>query len=624
MSYAVNRSASSGGGGIPKRWLHCPRKGTVVGDVFLPFKTPLDERYSGEVPDANLFSPQMVLDYNYGNRKIGLWINLTFTDRFYDSNIVESRQIDSVSGRHVQYTKLACRGFKQTPTEDQVDAFIRVCRTFLSSNPNDIIAVHCTHGFNRTGFLICSYLVQVENWDILAAVKEFSQHRPPGIYKQDYLNDLFKRYGDPDDEVPKAPDLPEWCLFEEEGPDDESSNSHGASHNGRPAGEGRAGFVKKNATFMSGVGGVTVVTNFSEVKRVRSKIQSILAYKGPIDNFPGAQPVSMMSSNLSLLKPDRYMVSWKADGVRYMCLIEGKGKVFFTDRDFSIFQIEGLKFPSPKDYRNDHLVDTLVDGEMVLDEDPSNPNGKTPRYLIYDIICYGNDMIGLRDFDIRFKAIVDIVINPRHKAINEGLLDRSREPFGVRRKEFYHLSVTEKVIAMKTGHEHDGLIFQPIKEPYKSGTCQSILKWKPPHLNTIDFKLHIRKFEQAGCITETFAFLFVQGCEQPWARIKINKTNREEMKEYDGKVVECECLDLRTNSWKIMRIRTDKSHPNHVRVAENISRSISDNLTEKNLLEVIRQMTAGQQKQQQQGVKRKGAPSDSSSLMPPPPPPPKF
>ncbi len=36
------------------------------------------------------------------------------------------------------------------------------------------------------------------------------QARPPGIYKQDYLTELFRRYGDPDD-TPPAPALPDWC-----------------------------------------------------------------------------------------------------------------------------------------------------------------------------------------------------------------------------------------------------------------------------------------------------------------------------------------------------------------------------------------------------------------------------
>jgi len=46
---------------------------------------------------------------------------------------------------------------------------------------------------------------------IEAALSVFSQMRPPGIYKQDYLSELFARYGDPED-TPVAPSLPAWYL----------------------------------------------------------------------------------------------------------------------------------------------------------------------------------------------------------------------------------------------------------------------------------------------------------------------------------------------------------------------------------------------------------------------------
>lgn len=55
-------------------------------------------------------------------------------------------------------------------------------------------------GFNRTGFLICAYLYERESLSIEMAVKEFADCRPNGIYKQHYLDDLKKRYGDDDED----------------------------------------------------------------------------------------------------------------------------------------------------------------------------------------------------------------------------------------------------------------------------------------------------------------------------------------------------------------------------------------------------------------------------------------
>lgn len=43
-----------------------------------------------------------------------------------------------------------------------------------------------------------------------AAVMSFAQARPPGIYKEDYIKELFRRYDDEDDAL-AAPERPSWC-----------------------------------------------------------------------------------------------------------------------------------------------------------------------------------------------------------------------------------------------------------------------------------------------------------------------------------------------------------------------------------------------------------------------------
>lgn len=77
--------------------------------------------------------------------------------------------------------------------------------------------------------------------------------------------------------------------------------------------------------------------------------------------FPGSQPVSMDTKNIKLLHQKPYRVSWKADGARYMMLILKEGEVYFFDRDNSVFQVEGLRFPLRSNL-NEHLMNTLIDG----------------------------------------------------------------------------------------------------------------------------------------------------------------------------------------------------------------------------------------------------------------------
>lgn len=561
--------------GPPSRWLKCPRRGKLIpqprsgmkGGLFIPFKTPLDSRYDDQVDAAYKFTPSMLIDAcKRDGIDIGLWVDLTKTSRYYDRSEVENAGI--------QYEKLALEGHGGPPTEFQVDKFIRLCQRFFERCPDKVVAVHCTHGFNRTGYLICSYLVGELGWEPRAAIDVFAENRPPGIYKQQYLDQFHHKYCPESTDLPIAPDLPEWC-FDEADDDDEDEDY------GRPGKRRKNEFNKANPTFMEGVNkGVTVVTDFRELARIREKVQSLVGWNS--SGFPGAQPVSLSSENLSFLKQFEYMVSWKADGTRYMMLIEDQDKVYFIDRDNSIFQLHKVRFPTSD--QKGHLYDTLVDGEMVLDPNP-NGAGLIPRFLIFDVVTYLRRKIGQKKFKERFDCIKDGIIEPRRT------VDRSQEPISIRRKDFYLLAVTEKVMNMNTGHKHDGLIFQPVEEPYTGGRCPRILKWKPAELNSIDFKLKIVKVTQPGCLPQTIANLYVNGLPTPFASIVINKRNRDEYEQYDGKIVECECANLTQNQWKVMRIRTDKSHPNSFSTAQGVLTSIRDGYDKKFMIDFIRQLT---------------------------------
>lgn len=53
-------------------------------------------------------------------------------------------------------------------------------------------------------------------------------------------------------------------------------------------------------------------------------------------------------------------------------------------------------------------------------------------------------------------------------------------------KNIFQLIDTKKDLLM---HENDGLIFTIDAVPYFPGTCNEIIKWKPAHMNTIDFEI---------------------------------------------------------------------------------------------------------------------------------------
>ncbi|XP_053769602.1 mRNA-capping enzyme isoform X2 [Desmodus rotundus] len=608
----------------------------------------LGPKYDSQVAEENRFHPSMLSNYLKSLKvKMGLLVDLTNTSRFYDRNDIEKEGI--------KYIKLQCKGHGECPTAENTETFIRLCERFNERNPPELIGVHCTHGFNRTGFLICAFLVEKMDWSIEAAVATFAQARPPGIYKGDYLKELFRRYGDIE-EAPPPPLLPDWCFEDDD--EDEDEDGKKESEPGSSASFGskrRKERLKLGAIFLEGVTvkGVTQVTTQPKLGEVQQKCHQFCSWEG--SGFPGAQPVSMDKQNIKLLEQKPYKVSWKADGTRYMMLIDGTNEVFMIDRDNSVFHVSNLEFPFRKDLRI-HLSNTLLDGEMIIDK----VNGQAvPRYLIYDIIKFNAQPVGDCDFNVRLQCIEREIINPRHEKMKAGLIDKTQEPFSVRNKPFFDISTSRKSskhyrvkycsfwtikthwtikltsvleeedrkknpapplppqplvsqllegnFAKEVSHEMDGLIFQPTGK-YKPGRCDDILKWKPPSLNSVDFRLKITRMGGEGLLPQNVGLLYVGGYERPFAQIKVTK----ELKQYDNKIIECK---FENNSWVFMRQRTDKSFPNAYNTAMAVCNSISNPVTKEMLFEFIDRCAAASQ-----GQKRKHHQDPDTELMPPPPP----
>uniref|UniRef100_A0A1A8F7H1 mRNA-capping enzyme n=1 Tax=Nothobranchius korthausae TaxID=1143690 RepID=A0A1A8F7H1_9TELE len=590
--------------GPPPRWRNCPRRGQPVAGKFLPMKTMLGPRYDEQVAEENRFHPSMLSNYLKSlNVKMGLLVDLTNTTRFYDRNDIEKEGI--------AYVKLQCKGHGECPSTETTANFMRLCEQFIEKNPTDIIGVHCTHGFNRTGFLICAYLVEKMDWSVEAAVAAFAQARAPGIYKGDYLKELFCRYGDVED-TPPAPELPEWCFDdgdEDEGDDDGNAvgQESGPSSSGSAPGKRKKEKLKLGAVFLEGitVKGVTQITSESKLGKIQRMCQEMAEWDK--SGFPGAQPVSMDRQNLRFLEQNPYKVSWKADGTRYMMLINGKSEVYMIDRDNAVFHIANLEFPFRKDPRV-HLSNTLLDGEMIIDKVNGQP---VPRYLIYDIIKFNGQPVGQCDFNIRLLCIEKEIISPRMEKMKTGQIDKTKEPFSVRNKPFFDIHASRKLLegsfTSQVSHEVDGLIFQPCGR-YKAGRCDDILKWKPPNLNSVDFRLKITKVGGEGLLTQTVGLLYVGNYDRPFANMRATK----ELKQYDNKIIEC---SFANNSWVFMRQRADKSFPNSYTTAMAVCKSIQEPVTKEILLEFLDRCAQGANAQN-----KKRPPDPDAQLMPPPPP----
>lgn len=498
-----------GGGPLPNRWLNCPRKSDgVIADRFVAFKTPLGDRFDDKMPAECQWAPDTLLRlYKDKRNKLTLWVDLTNTSRFYDRTVVERY--------NCKYVKLQCRGHGETPNPAQTTSFIEIVDAHLADHPTDVIGVHCTHGFNRTGFLIVSYMVERMDYALDAALMEFSRMRPPGIYKQDYIKELYERFDDVEDML-SAPPRPDWCEEEEED-ENEGHNEQGAAagtskghkrqRNEQGGGESGSGgsdrkvrrieMVNPNATFMEGISrGVELMTDQAAVSELHRVTQEYCHWT--TGGFPGSQPVSMDRNNLNLLRTKPYRVSWKADGTRYMLLIVGEDHIYFFGRDFQCFRVSPLRFVNRRDLRV-HLKNTLLDGEMVIDRS----NGvDRPRYLVYDIIHFEGQDVGSMPFVERLECVKKEIVFSRYEAMKFGMINKLEEPFSVAVKDFWEVTMAGYLLSPKfcekLTHEPDGLIFQPAKEPYVPGQCDEVLKWKPVEMNSVDFRMKIVTEEGEG------------------------------------------------------------------------------------------------------------------------------
>ncbi|MBA0572294.1 hypothetical protein Golob_002647, partial [Gossypium lobatum] len=456
---------------------------------IIPSKVPLGESYNDCIPPGKRYSfKQVIHQQRVLGRKLGLVIDLTNTSRYY--------QTTDLKKEGIKHVKIQCRGRDAVPDNMSVNTFVyEVSQFLLRQKSKKYILVHCTHGHNRTGYMIVHYLMRSQSMSVSQAIKFFSEARPPGIYKPDYVDALYTFYHERRPEMVICPPTPEWKrssdldLNGEAVPDDDDDD-------GSPI-----ALPENHETDV-------VLTNDDilgdEIPQDQLQSLRLFCYHtlklnaGVRGNaqFPGSHPVSLNRDNLQLLRQRYYYATWKADGTRYMMLITVDG-CYLIDRSFNFRRVQ-MRFPCrhPTEGIGDgthHF--TLLDGEMVIDNLPDSQKQER-RYLIYDMMALNHTPIIERPFYERWKMLEKEVIEPRNYERHNIYKSRNPyyrydlEPFRVRRKDFWLLSTVNKVLKEfipKLSHEADGLIFQGWDDPYVPRTHEGLLKWKYARLNSVDF-----------------------------------------------------------------------------------------------------------------------------------------
>ncbi|XP_052661276.1 RNA/RNP complex-1-interacting phosphatase isoform X3 [Harpia harpyja] len=179
----VGRGASR----VPDRWTdYLPLGRRMPGTRFIAFKVPLKKSFDHNLHPEERFSPRdLIKKIKEQKEELGLIIDLTYTTRYYGPEELPAT---------LCYSKILTMGH-EIPNRHTIFQFKCVVKKFLRDNKDNdkLIGVHCTHGLNRTGYLVCRYLIDVEGMDPNTAIELFNRARGHPIERTNYIQDLRKR-----------------------------------------------------------------------------------------------------------------------------------------------------------------------------------------------------------------------------------------------------------------------------------------------------------------------------------------------------------------------------------------------------------------------------------------------
>lgn len=172
-------------GRIPDRWTeYDPLGKRVAGTRFISFKVPLNEGLCRWMPSHLKFTPRILMTkIDSHGLHLGLVIDLTNTSRYY-----HYKELDA----DVEYVKIFTEGHA-VPSATVQQTFFEAVDKFLYHNAHNerLIGVHCTHGLNRTGYLVCRYMIDRMHFQPQAAIDAFNDARGHSIERENYLDDLL-------------------------------------------------------------------------------------------------------------------------------------------------------------------------------------------------------------------------------------------------------------------------------------------------------------------------------------------------------------------------------------------------------------------------------------------------
>lgn len=155
---------------IPNRWEMYSNVGAVVeGTQFIAFKVPLSFDSVWNLTELGQAVPSL--------KHI---VDLTNTDRYYKAGDCEELGWS--------YVKIKMPGHGTLPSQNCVEKFYSAVQS--AEQTGGLIGVHCTHGLNRTGYLISRFLIEKKDWQPQRAIAAFDLARGHKQERENYLEHL--------------------------------------------------------------------------------------------------------------------------------------------------------------------------------------------------------------------------------------------------------------------------------------------------------------------------------------------------------------------------------------------------------------------------------------------------
>lgn len=314
--------------------------------------------------------------------------------------------------------------------------------------------------------------------------------------------------------------------------------------------------------------------------------------------FPGTMPLTLSRRHFKMILTQDFVALEKSDGTRYM-LFAVSQRVFLIDRRMHFYDVQ----PHPQildQSLTNPQENTILDGELTY-----NIVMSQWQYLIYDCISIdGDTSVAMRGFRERMLAAENFIAGPRlWLPFCAGLLN-------IRIKDYYEKkdirNLFSRIKKDPKGHylyinnhrrdgvlcnENDGIIICPVGMPYQTKKCAALLKWKPPHLNSIDFTLFLEKKQSDPKRPEPDVKCFIgyQGeqsvirLREFYARSALRRKWAGEYDRYNRAIVELS-YNRNAGEWIYIRMREDKESPNFSSTVIDTMETIIENIEREELV----------------------------------------